>query len=83
MIEFNINEIFAIRAELGINQNSVDSVYSIESANNPISDPFDEMILCHLGVGESREQKEMLPTEENLLRVEAKRKWVSYTAFSE
>lgn len=41
-----------------------------------MEDPFDEEILCHLGVGDERIQRKMQPTEENLLRVEAKRKWV-------
>lgn len=82
IIHANVNEIFAIRSELGIHQSTSSSPSSTilsssaTTANDPPSDPFDELILCHLGVGELREQKEMLPTEENLLRVEARRKWV-------
>lgn len=79
VIDANVNEIFAIRSELGIHQDSStpsSATHAVDSANSPVADPFDEAILCHLGVGEAREKKEMLPTTENLLRVEAKRKWV-------
>lgn len=86
VINANTNEIFTIRIELGIHQDiSAPSTststsshrHSTGSPNTPISDPFDEAILCHLGIGENRVKKELSPTTENLLRVEAKRKWVS------
>ncbi|KAK4052832.1 Microtubule bundling protein [Microbotryomycetes sp. JL201] len=77
----NVNEIFALRAELGISQPS-DAVSGTSSAEEgaaaatAASDAFDEAILAHLGVGDQRERKELLPTTENLARVEAKRKWL-------
>ena len=73
MINYNLNEIFAIRTELGINSESPITPHSHDKANNPLTDPFDDLIRAHLGIGEKRT---MPPTEENLLRVEAKRKWV-------
>lgn len=68
------NEIFALRAELGIHQEGAD-----EAA---VADPLDEAILWHLGVGDARQPKrEMVPTAENVQRVEAKRKWVRPRGF--
>ena len=61
----HLNEIFALRTELGIHQST-----------DWIADEFDEAILAHLGVGEHRVQKDMLPTTDNLSRVEAKRQWL-------
>ncbi|KAM0786940.1 hypothetical protein ACM66B_002361 [Microbotryomycetes sp. NB124-2] len=69
----NVNEIFALRAELGISQPSLEE--QLGGTAGP-SDAFDEAILAHLGVGDHRERKELLPTTENLARVEAKRKWL-------
>ncbi|GAA5836948.1 hypothetical protein JCM9279_007713 [Rhodotorula babjevae] len=61
------NEIFALRSELGIHQ----------AANDPLADPLDEDILWHLGVGDARQPKrEIVPTADNVQRVEAKRKWL-------
>ncbi|KAK4700631.1 Ase1/PRC1/MAP65 family protein, partial [Phenoliferia sp. Uapishka_3] len=79
IINANVNEIFQLRTELGIHQDThspPSSTHPSESANAPISDPFDEAILCHLGVGDARQQTDLAPTNENLQRVEAKRKWL-------
>ncbi|SCZ97569.1 BZ3500_MvSof-1268-A1-R1_Chr4-3g07255 [Microbotryum saponariae] len=64
-INANVNEIFALRSELGIHQ-----------GDGTTTDDFDEAILAHLGIGEGRERKELEPTSENIARAEAKRKWV-------
>ncbi|SCV69366.1 BQ2448_2386 [Microbotryum intermedium] len=64
-INANVNEIFALRSELGIHQ-----------GDGPTTDDFDEAILAHLGIGEGRERKELEPTSENIARAEAKRKWL-------
>ncbi|GAA5911283.1 hypothetical protein JCM8208_004318 [Rhodotorula glutinis] len=61
------NEIFALRSELGIHQ----------ASDGALADPLDEDILWHLGVGDARQPKrEIVPTAENVQRVEAKRKWL-------
>lgn len=66
-----------MRTELGINSSTPYSgARSAETVNAPLPDSFDEMILCHLGVGDSRQKKELVPTAENLEMLEAKRKWV-------
>lgn len=85
VLALHINEIFALRSELGIHQSASSSPDGSNAPKSrasltgevPLSDPLDEAILSHLGVGEEREKKEMIPTSENLSRVEAKRKWVS------
>ncbi|BGO94930.1 Microtubule bundling protein [Rhodotorula toruloides] len=68
LLNSHASEVFALRCELGIHQ---------AEEGNPGGDPLDEDILWHLGVGEARQPKrEMLPTAENVQRVEAKRKWL-------
>ncbi|GAA5921137.1 hypothetical protein JCM3775_004106 [Rhodotorula graminis] len=61
------NEIFALRSELGIRQ----------ASDGALADPLDEDILWHLGIGDARQPKrEIVPTADNVQRVEAKRKWL-------
>uniref|UniRef100_A0A0K3CIC3 BY PROTMAP: gi/472584167/gb/EMS21773.1/ microtubule associated protein [Rhodosporidium toruloides NP11] gi/647394509/emb/CDR35739.1/ RHTO0S01e06040g1_1 [Rhodosporidium toruloides] n=1 Tax=Rhodotorula toruloides TaxID=5286 RepID=A0A0K3CIC3_RHOTO len=68
LLNSHASEVFALRCELGIHQ---------AEEGNPGGDPLDEDILWHLGVGEARQPKrEMLPTAENVQRVEAKRNWL-------
>ncbi|KAK4057398.1 Microtubule bundling protein [Microbotryomycetes sp. JL221] len=75
VLNAHVNEIFALRAELGISQPAdVDETQEATSSNG--NDDFDEVILCHLGVGDHRQRKEMPATKENLARLDAKRKWV-------
>lgn len=85
LLALHLNEIFALRSELGIHQTTGTNTSPSSSSTGPrasltgeipLADPLDEAILSHLGVGEEREKKEMLATSENLARVEAKRKWV-------
>ncbi|KAI5477642.1 microtubule associated protein [Pseudohyphozyma bogoriensis] len=79
VISANVTEIFTLRTELGIHQNSslpISHDHDTDTANAPVPDEFDEAVLAHLGVGEEREKKELKPTRENLLRVEAKRQWL-------
>ncbi|SGY76227.1 BQ5605_C005g03476 [Microbotryum silenes-dioicae] len=64
-INANVNEIFALRSELGIHQ-----------GDGTTTDDFDEAILAHLGIGDGRERKQLEPTSENIARAEAKRKWL-------
>ncbi|GAA5992205.1 hypothetical protein JCM10908_001819 [Rhodotorula pacifica] len=72
LLDSDANEIFALRCELGIHQETTNSLGESTSG-----DPFDEEILWHLGVGETRQEKrEMLPTAENVQKLEAKRKWL-------
>ncbi|GAA5904833.1 hypothetical protein JCM5296_005085 [Sporobolomyces johnsonii] len=67
------NEIFALRNELGIHQDTNPS----DTPSSSPADPLDEEVLWHLGVGEARQpRKEIVPTTENVLRIEAKRKWL-------
>ncbi|GAA5929842.1 hypothetical protein JCM1841_000504 [Sporobolomyces salmonicolor] len=69
----NANEIFALRNELGIHQDTTPS----DNPSSSAADPLDEEVLWHLGVGEARQpRKEIIPTMENMLRIEAKRKWL-------
>ncbi|KAM0752168.1 hypothetical protein T439DRAFT_324245 [Meredithblackwellia eburnea MCA 4105] len=69
LISTHANEIFALRSELGIHSSS-------SSSETHTHDAFDEHILSHLGVGEGREHRELVPSKENLLRIEAKRTWL-------
>ncbi|BGP42853.1 Microtubule bundling protein [Rhodotorula kratochvilovae] len=71
VLNTSTSEIFALRSELGIHQESADGTSSA------LADPLDEEILWHLGVGDARQPKrEIVPTTENVQRVEAKRKWL-------
>ncbi|BGP27094.1 Microtubule bundling protein [Rhodotorula toruloides] len=68
LLNSHASEVFALRCELGIHQ--------AEDGKSG-GDTLDEDILWHLGVGDARQPKrEMLPTAENVQRVEAKRKWL-------
>ncbi|GAA6042473.1 hypothetical protein JCM8097_003044 [Rhodosporidiobolus ruineniae] len=77
-------EIFTLRTELGIHQLS--SAPASPSSTSPssdsltaasASDPLDDEILWHLGVGEARQpRREIKPTQENVDRVAAKRQWL-------
>ena len=72
LLDSDANEIFALRCELGLYQETTDSACASTSV-----DPVDEEILWHLGIGERRQdKKEMRPTAENVQKLEAKRKWV-------
>ncbi|KAL8280672.1 hypothetical protein RQP46_006995 [Phenoliferia psychrophenolica] len=84
LIHAHVNEIFSLRTELGIHQDSPPSPSSSSSSlptsdsdapHNPEQDPFDEKILCHLAVGD-RDKVELAPTTENLERVKAKHQWL-------
>ncbi|GAA6049907.1 hypothetical protein JCM3770_007044 [Rhodotorula araucariae] len=71
LLNTSADEIFALRSELGIHQESADA------STSALVDPLDEEILWHLGVGDARQPKrELVPTMENVQRVEAKRKWL-------
>ncbi|GAA5873828.1 hypothetical protein JCM3774_000695 [Rhodotorula dairenensis] len=72
VLDSDANEIFALRCELGLYRDDDNGLGGSTS-----EDPLDEEILWHLGIGEARQQKkEMLPTAENVQKLEAKRKWL-------
>lgn len=72
LLDSDANEIFALRCELGLYQETTNSACASTS-----TDPVDEEILWHLGIGASRQdKKEMRPTAENVQKLEAKRKWL-------